>query len=136
MHEKFNSIAAVVLSATFMSLSGPVVAATVQIPQLQPSQQLRPQIAPKVPPAVLVSQQTPVPLRWPEFAREPEPRPLPQQGQRNYPGSTLGNSAYGRSPGGGTTTTHHIWPRSGRIYPPPYNHPSPPEPLRWPEYQR
>ena len=86
--------------------------------------------------ALLVSQQTPVPLRWPQFQREPEPRPLPQKAGRGYPGSSLGWSSYGRSPDDGASIIYRIWPRSGRIYPPPYDNPSPPEPVRWPEYRR
>lgn len=131
MHEKFIAAAAVVLNAIV-----PALASTVVAPQPHHSAQPREDSAPQAPYALRVSQNTSVPLRWPEFRREPEPRPIPQQGPRNYPGSSLGGSAYGRSPGGGTTTSHRIWPRSGRVYPAPYNNPSPPEPLRWPEYPR
>lgn len=80
----------------------------------------------------LTVQYAPEPIRWPEYPREPSPRPLPRPSAA--PGSSLSWSGYGRSPGGGTAPSFKRWPRAGRVYAPTYS-PSPPEPVRWPEYQ-
>ncbi len=138
MRCKLIPFAAVALNAAAMSAPAPDMAASVPTRPLQAVWQMPEEPCAGSGPAyaLLVSQQTPVPLRWPQFPREPEPRPLPQQAGRGYPGSSLGWSNYGRSPDDGTSTTYRIWPRSGRIYPPPYDNPSPPEPVRWPEYRR
>lgn len=114
MHYPSMAFAAVMLNAAAMAAAGTALAPAQAVWQ--------------------VAAARPEPLRWPQFPREPEPRPLPQKAYRKPPGSSLGWSSYGRAPNGGTTSTYRSWPRSGRIYPPPYGLPCRPEPLRWPEY--
>lgn len=113
MRQKFSGFAALALNAAIMLAAATGMAGNAQ-----------------------ANQQTPEPIRWPQFQREPEPRPLPQQANRHRPGSSLGWGSYGRSPGGGTTTGYRRWPRSGQEYPPPYGGNRQPEPVRWPEYRQ